>query len=86
MLGLVLAGLERSDVKPPKPVLLQWIGEVQMLEQRNQAMNYFIGVVVEKMREAGIETLLLKGQGVAQCYVRPLWRSCGDVDFLFALC
>lgn len=82
VLGLVLAGLERSDVKPPKPVLLQWIGEVQMLEHRNQAMNYFIGVVVEKMREAGIETLLVKGQGVAHCYERPLWRSCGDVDFL----
>lgn len=85
MLGLVLAGLERSDVKPPKPVLLQWIGEVQMLEQRNQAMNYFIGVVVEKMREAGIETLLLKGQGVAQCYVRPLWRSCGGTRSLFRM-
>lgn len=44
-------------------------------------MNYFIGVMVEKMREAGIYTLLVKGQGVAQCYERPLWRACGDVDF-----
>lgn len=82
VLGLLLAGLERSEVKPPKPVLLQWIGEVQLLEQRNQAMNYFIGVMVDKMKEAGIETTLVKGQGVAQCYERPLWRSCGDVDFL----
>jgi hypothetical protein len=44
-------------------------------------MNYFIGVLVDKMREEGIYTLLVKGQGVAQCYERPLWRSSGDVDF-----
>ena len=25
--------------------------------------------------------LLVKGQGVAQSYNRPLWRSCGDIDF-----
>jgi hypothetical protein len=23
---------------------------------------------------------LVKGQGIAQCYERPLWRACGDVD------
>ena len=35
------------------------------------------------MREAGIYTVLVKGQGVGQCYKRPLWRSCGDVDLFF---
>ena len=35
------------------------------------------------MREAGIYTALVKGQGVGQCYERPLWRSCGDVDLFF---
>ena len=67
----------------PKPIALQFIGRVTQLEQRNQAMNYFIGVIVDKMREVGIETVLVKGQGVAQCYERPLWRSCGDVDLFF---
>ena len=61
----------------------QFIGRTVQLEQRNQAMNYFIGVLVEKMREAGIYTVLVKGQGVGQCYERPLWRSCGDVDLFF---
>ena len=41
VLGLVLAGLERSDVKPPQVLLLQWIGEAQMIEQRNKEMNAF---------------------------------------------
>lgn len=83
VVGLVAAGLEHiEDMKPTKKDVLQFIGRVTQLEQRNQAMNYFIGVIVEKMREAGIFTVLVKGQGVAQCYERPLWRSCGDVDLL----
>lgn len=82
VLGLVLAGIDYlpNEQRPPKVLLLQWIGEIQILEQQNQAMNEFIGKLVVKMREAGIYTLLVKGQGVAQCYERPLWRSCGDVD------
>ena len=47
-------------------------------------MNNFIGVLVAQMDAAGIFTLLVKGQGVAQCYERPLWRACGDVDFLLS--
>ena len=31
-----------------------------------------------------IYTLLVKGQGIAQCYSRPLWRSCGDIDLLLS--
>ena len=26
--------------------------------------------------------MLIKGQGVGQCYERPLWRACGDIDLL----
>ena len=82
VVGLLAAGIEHVvDGKPQKKDVLQFIGRTVQLEQRNQAMNYFIGVMVEKMREAGIYTLLVKGQGVAQCYERPLWRACGDVDF-----
>lgn len=82
LVGLISAGLEYVvDGWLAKKDVLQFIGRTVLLEQRNQAMNYFIGVMVEKMREAGIYTLLVKGQGVAQCYERPLWRSCGDVDF-----
>lgn len=86
VLGLVLAGIDWLKVHDtrftvPQDLLLQWIGEVQMLEQQNKAMNDFIGKIIEKMRTAGIYTLLVKGQGVAQSYERPLWRSCGDVDF-----
>lgn len=89
MLGLILAGIERyknlnDNLNLNQTMLLQWIGEVQMMEQQNKEMNTFIAELVKKMRMADIYTLLVKGQGVAQCYERPLWRSCGDVDFLLS--
>ena len=85
VVGLLTAGIEHVvDGKPQKKDVLQFIGRTVLLEQKNQAMNYFIGVTVEKMREEGIYTLLVKGQGVAQCYERPLWRACGDVDFFLS--
>ena len=81
VVGLIAAGLDHvSDTKIAKKDVLQIIGQSLQLEQQNTAMNYFIGVIVDKMREAGIYTLLVKGQGIAQCYEKPLWRSCGDVD------
>lgn len=84
VLGLALAGLEHSDVKPPKELLLQWIGEVQMVEQQNRAMNTFIAELIEKFRKIGVYALLVKGQGIALSYEKPLWRSCGDVDFFLS--
>jgi len=84
VLGLILAGLEHSDVKPPQMLLLQWIGEVQMIEQRNKEMNGFIAELIEKLRKDDIYALLVKGQGVAQCYEKPLWRCSGDVDLLLS--
>ena len=82
VIGVCLAGIEHSTIKPPQELLLQWIGEVQLLEQQNKAMNKFIAELIEKLRKEDIYTILVKGQGVAQCYERPLWRASGDVDLL----
>lgn len=82
--GLVLAGLEHSDIKPPKELLLQWIGEVQVIEQRNKEMNVFVADLIEKLRKEDIYAILVKGQGVAQCYEKPLWRSSGDIDLFLS--
>ncbi len=84
VLGLVLGGLEHSNVKPPQLLLLQWIGEVQMIEQRNKEMNVFVAELIEKLRKADIYALLVKGQGIAQCYEKSLWRCSGDIDLLLS--
>lgn len=82
VVGLVTAGLEHVvDIKVPKEFVLQFVGQTLKIEEQNKALNSFIGVLVDNMRKVGIYTLMVKGQGVAQCYERPLWRSSGDVDF-----
>lgn len=81
VVGLVAAGLDHAlNVKLPKAEVLQFVGQALQLEQQNLAMNAFIEKLIDKMRATGIYTLLVKGQGVAQCYEKPLWRPCGDVD------
>lgn len=81
VVGLVAAGLEKvSDVSLPQSEVLQFVGQTIQIEQQNISMNAFISFLIEKMRAADIYALLVKGQGIAQCYERPLWRSCGDVD------
>lgn len=83
VVGLVAAGLEHvSDVKLPKEEVLQIVGQSLQLEQRNRAMNAFIANLIGRLKNAGINALLVKGQGIAQCYEKPLWRACGDVDLL----
>lgn len=51
-----------------------------MIEQQNMEMNAFVAELIEKLRKNDAEALLVKGQGVAQCYEKPLWRCSGDVD------
>lgn len=83
--GIVAAGLEHVvDTKVSQEVALTFVGDALQLEQRNISMNYFVGELVKKMCKAGIYTLLVKGQGIAQCYERPLWRACGDIDFFLS--
>ena len=85
VIGLVAAGFDHvSDVKVPQELALSFAGTALQIEQKNAAMNKFIGELVEDLRKREINTLLIKGQGIAQCYERPLWRSCGDVDFFLS--
>ncbi len=91
VVGLVAAGIEqyedgckkdntRSII--PQDVKFAFIGQTMQLEQRNRAMNRFIAWLLSELRTEGIDALLVKGQGVAQCYEIPLWRASGDVDLL----
>ena len=96
--GLVLQGIDwfkvlrkaqaqaeqGSKFNIPQVLLLQWIGKVQVIEQRNKEMNAFIAELIEKLRKNDIYALLVKGQGIAQCYEKPLWRCSGDVDLLLS--
>ena len=83
VIGLLAAGLEHvEDRKVTKPEALKFLKKVFSLEGWNSEMNGFIEKLFRRLGKAGIHAVLVKGQGVAQCYGRPQWRSYGDVDLL----
>ena len=83
VVGLVAAGVEKFTVYGlPFTEKIKLLGKCQLIEQRNEAMNRFIAELFDQLNKNGIDALLAKGQGVAQCYERPLWRSAGDIDLL----
>ena len=85
VVGLITAGLERViDVKIPKEVILQFVGSILQVEQQNRSMNEFIERLIARLRKEGVNAVLVKGQGIAQCYEKPLWRSSGDIDLLLS--
>ena len=84
VVGLIAAGLGHlRNMRPPKKDVMKFIGQTMLIEQRNKEMNCFIGKITDMFRKEGIVSVLMKGQGIAQCYERPLWRASGDIDFLF---
>ncbi len=82
VLGLVAAGIEHFPVehRPSQEIVLTFVDATLQLEQRNKAMNTFIPNLLDAFKD--VRPLLVKGQGIGQCYERPLWRACGDVDLL----
>lgn len=83
VLGVVTAGIEHvTDIKIPQADALAFVGSTLQIEQRNSSMNSFIAGLLPKTMEAGFQWVLVKGQGIAQCYLRPNWRNAGDIDLL----
>lgn len=87
VVGLVAAGIDRYKPQNPgfvahKANLLQLVGFTLQLEQHNISLNDFLEWLMERLREENIYAMLVKGQGIAQCYERPLWRTSGDIDLL----
>lgn len=82
--GILLHGIERlsAEQRPSPEVLLQWIGVGQMIEQQNHQMNECCKWLLDKLKNAGLDGTILKGQGIAQLYVKELrlLRLSGDID------
>lgn len=68
------------NLQPPRPLLLQWSNSLMLCEANNHLLNQRIETLFKHYQEARLKPLLLKGQGVAQCYPRPEHRQPGDID------
>lgn len=69
-----------THLLPPKDILLKGHLLQNKTEQYNELLNDVIRDLCGKLDNAGIRSVLLKGQGLAQNYPNPLRRSCGDID------
>jgi len=82
--GLLICGVDKlpANQRPPQPVLLQWIGVWQMIEQRNKIMNARCCELLGMLNALGLKGTILKGQGIAQLYGKELrvLRQSGDID------
>lgn len=72
------------EARPPKPMLLQWIGQSTMMERMYAKHLKRIGELADFYKQHGIRMLLLKGYGCSLCYTKPEHRPTGDIDvYLF---
>ena len=83
--GIMLDTISKlpADQKPPKQLLLQWVMLYKQIQSSNSKINSILVEVLTKLEENGIESYLLKGQGIAQNYPNPINRVCGDIDLYF---
>lgn len=73
LVGVILSGIEvirakSVELSVPKMLLLQWIGEVQMIEQQNKKLNEAAEHLTRIFKNGRLRSCVLKGQGVARLY------------------
>lgn len=80
--GIVYDGLSTlpAGQQPGTALLRRWYAQVVAIERANTLQNRHLVELCALYRQAGIEPVLLKGQGMAYHYPNPLRRRCGDID------
>lgn len=81
IVGEAMSQLPRGVM--PRPLYLQVLKEVMEIEEENKRMNGLIPILFRTLDQLGVQSWLLKGQGVAQCYENPMRRMSGDIDVFF---
>lgn len=83
VLGLV-ANTILSDSGMAENLTSQEIGRLKRFVMNNlatsQMLNNTLVSIVQKLREHGVDPVLLKGQGISKYYPIPELRQCGDID------
>ena len=82
MLAVVADGIETlpKELWPPKEVMMKLAIMRLKIEQTHVLLNSTITQIVRALDAQGVPSVLLKGQGIAQNYLRPESRTCGDID------
>lgn len=81
--AIVVDAVERlpENQRPPKPVLLQWIGEtLQGYEYRYELYRRTIAEMAVFFNLHGYKMMVLKGYACSIDWPNPEHRPCGDID------
>lgn len=82
ILGITLMGIDAlpNEQRPPKELLLNWIGAGEAIRQQNKLVNQRLSQLIIMLTEANKRYCLLKGQGNARMYPNHYSRNAGDID------
>ena len=82
VLGILFTAVETlpEEQRPYNDLYIDMYKWVDTIEQRNEHMNKLTASVSNRFRKDGFPNCILKGQGVALLYPKPLRRHSGDVD------
>ena len=81
--GVMLKGIQHlpQGQWPPKFLLLQWVGETNIIQQQNEEMDKAVVELCQSMEDEDIRIFIFKGQSVGTLYNDPSLRQSGDIDF-----
>lgn len=81
--AIVVDGIEQlpDTMRPPKELLLQWIGEIfQSYENRYMLFHRAIAELAGWYNAHGYKMMVLKGYACSIDWPKPEHRPCGDID------
>lgn len=69
-----------TNFRPPKEWIMKAFAFIETNRRTHILVDRSATEAVSKLKDVGIEGILLKGQAYARAYPRPEMRQCGDVD------
>lgn len=85
LVGVCFAGVQKlveQQQTPEEMLYLTWMGMAAKIQQRNEVLNRQCVELQKRVSADGMQSCVLKGQGVAMCYPEHLrgLRQSGDID------
>lgn len=83
VVGVAFEGVRKlpKEQWPPQALLFEWIGYTEQIKKQNLYVNKQTSIIWNKLKDDGLNAVILKGQGIAQDYgpIASL-RQPGDID------
>lgn len=83
MVGVCFAGITKlpKEQHPPIQMYYQWLGMASQIQQQNEKLDRQTSVIWKRLKDDGLATAILKGQGIAREYGElATLRQPGDID------